>query len=437
MEELTGDPVRNLGRLHLLSSSHDRLEIIGDRPVLHQHARALGIQAVLPDEPLPLGIRKFRKPFGDLLHPFPAHVQRRQVRFREIAIVVCLLLAPLNHGAVPGCIPPHRHLDDPAAAFERFYLSLDLVLQRLTDRPKRIQVLDFDFGSELLAADRAHGDVRLTSHCAFFHVGGADAKVPEQSPEFQQVSVGFLGGTHVRLRHDLQEWDAGAVVVHQARACHVHQLAGIFLQVSPLDADRLRLPVVPFDLHPAVFRQRKLVLADLITLREVRIHVVLPGEDRILCDLAVQGKAGQNGLFDRFPVDDRQSPRQRHTHRANMGVRLGTEDICIARAEHFRFGEQLGMNLHADDCFVFHSNLPKSVLLKFARTRSRIGGVRTACASARTWPSAPKLPRCLPWMQRRSTGRNSLPRRRKHCPEQQPLFLPPEACGRIPPRPFL
>ncbi len=71
----------------------------------------------------------------------------------------------------------------------------------------------------------------------------------------------------------------------------VHRLAGILLQMQPLDAD---LDVLEFALpvradrndHRALADDRLLELRDLIALRQIRIEIVLPVEDRLVVDLA-------------------------------------------------------------------------------------------------------------------------------------------------------
>ena len=57
----------------------------------------------------------------------------------------------------------------------------------------------------------------------------------------------------------------------------VDRLAGVLLQVQPLDADVQRL-AVDVDLDLALADDRLLVLADLIALRQVGIEVVLAVE---------------------------------------------------------------------------------------------------------------------------------------------------------------
>src|SRR5680860_1144606 len=64
-------------------------------------------------------------------------------------------------------------------------------------------------------------------------------------------------------------------------------LARVPLHVGPLDLDPERL-AVDVDVHPALERDRLVVLGCLEVLRHVRVEVVLPGEPAPLRDLAVE-----------------------------------------------------------------------------------------------------------------------------------------------------
>ncbi len=60
----------------------------------------------------------------------------------------------------------------------------------------------------------------------------------------------------------------------------VQRLAGILFEMQPLDADAHALAVRQVDDHLALAHDGRLVLADLIALRQIRIEIVLPVEHR-------------------------------------------------------------------------------------------------------------------------------------------------------------
>jgi hypothetical protein len=89
-------------------------------------------------------------------------------------------------------------------------------------------------------------------------------------------------------------------------AADVQGLAGVLLQMHPLDARPYDLPV-DLDVEPTVHTQRFVVLADLVVLWHVRIEVVLPREPGPGGDPAVEGEPDPDGRLDRRPVGHRQA----------------------------------------------------------------------------------------------------------------------------------
>ena len=64
----------------------------------------------------------------------------------------------------------------------------------------------------------------------------------------------------------------------------MQRLAGVLLEMQPLDTDPHGLTVRQIDDHLAFSDERRFVLADLITLREIGIKVVLAVEHRFQVD---------------------------------------------------------------------------------------------------------------------------------------------------------
>ena len=86
------------------------LKVIGYSLVFSKAGRIIFSQPILFDEPMVLGIWQFRQLFLDFLHPLRFNYQRRQVRFREVAIIVCVLFAPLRVRLARGLRPSQRLL---------------------------------------------------------------------------------------------------------------------------------------------------------------------------------------------------------------------------------------------------------------------------------------------------------------------------------------
>ena len=138
----------------------------------------------------------------------------------------------------------------------------------------------------------------------------------------------LLGRAQVGLRHDLHQRDAGAVEIDEAhrRVLVVQRLAGVLLEMQPLDADRRSAsPSVEVDDDLALADDRLLVLRDLVALRQVGIEVVLAVEDRAQVDLGLQPEPGADRLLDAFLVDHRQHAGHRRVDQATRGVGLAAE----------------------------------------------------------------------------------------------------------------
>ena len=110
------------------------------------------------------------------------------------------------------------------------------------------------------------------------------------------------GRSQVRLGDDLDQRDAAAVVVDIGAAigvgeAFVQRLPRVLLHVDAREPDPLRA-AVDGNLESSAERQRPLVLRDLIALRQVRIEVVLAGEDRLGLNGAAQRQRGLDRVID-------------------------------------------------------------------------------------------------------------------------------------------
>ncbi len=128
----------------------------------------------------------------------------------------------------------------------------------------------------------------------------------------------------------------------------MHGLAGVLLQVDALDADLDRLAVGHVDHHFALAHHRRLVLADLVALRQVRIEIVLAVEHRFQVDARLEAEPGAHRLLDAFLVDDGQHPRHRRVDQRYVRIGLAAERGRGAR-EQLGLRGHLGMDLHTDD----------------------------------------------------------------------------------------
>ena len=119
---------------------------------------------------------------------------------------------------------------------------------------------------------------------ALFHVAGGYVDVLQHLLDLGEIRVRFVGAAHVRLAHDFDQWRSGAVQIHVGVAvgileAFVDALAGVVFHVDARDPDAL-VDAADLDVDIAVLGQRLIVLRDLVALGQIRIEVVLAGENR-------------------------------------------------------------------------------------------------------------------------------------------------------------
>ena len=79
-----------------------------------------------------------------------------------------------------------------ATGFDHANLPLNLVLQRFTDKAKRVDVLYFRLGAEFFLSARAHADVAVAAQRTFLHIAVADSGIKDDLLQPREVFVGFI-----------------------------------------------------------------------------------------------------------------------------------------------------------------------------------------------------------------------------------------------------
>ena len=262
-----------------------------------------------------------------------------------------LLLVAHRAGLALAGVEQPRLLLDPAAVLENCDLPARFIFDRLADEADRIHVLDFAARAERLPRT-PHRYVHVGAQAALFHVAVAGAKIAQDRAQLGEIGPRCLGRAQVRLGDDLHQPDAAAVEIDQRHGgmLLVQRLAGIRLEMQPLDPHGDGLAVRHVDDHFALAHQRGLVLADLIALRQIGIKIVLTVEYRLEIDPRFQPQAGADRLSDALLVDDGEHAGHRRIDERDLGIRRIAE--CGGSP-----GEQLGVrgdlrvHLHADDDF--------------------------------------------------------------------------------------
>ncbi len=130
------------------------------------------------------------------------------------------------------------------------------------------------------------------------------------------------------------------------------QLPGVLFYMNPGDPDPANL-AVDGDVEVAVPGDGELVLRNLVSLGQIGVEVVLPGEPAFPLDLAVGGQGHPEGEIDHLPVEHREDSRHPQADRADMGVG-GSPEAGRAATEYLGLGVELSVDLKADHGFKCH-----------------------------------------------------------------------------------
>ena len=323
-----------------------------DARMAGEHLRGVRAEGHVAHEALALGARQLGQRRARVRHERVVQHERRQVRVREVAVVLCLFLAAEAEGRTLVLVPAARLLDDAAAAVEHRRLPRDLVGDGLLDEAKRVDVLQLDARAELRLPGGADAHVGVAAEAPLLEVAVVHADEDEHVAQDAQV-LGRLGrAAQVGLAHDLDERRARPVEVHDGHVGVVHALARVLFHVHARDARPPRDPV-HLDVEVPVLAERLVELADLVALGQVRIEVVLPREAARRPNRAPERERRLHRHADGFAVQHRQRPRQPQANGAHLRVRRGAEGSGAA-AECLRSREELRVHLQADDRLVDH-----------------------------------------------------------------------------------
>ena len=98
-----------------------------------------------------------------------------------------------------------RLLHDLFAGFDKFNLTLNLILQRVADKAEGVHILHFGFSAEFLLPSWTDTYVGIAAQRALFHIAIAHIGVEDDFLEPAQVLVGFVWRAHIRLADNLDQ----------------------------------------------------------------------------------------------------------------------------------------------------------------------------------------------------------------------------------------
>src|SRR5215213_6151733 len=206
-------------------------------------------------------------------------------------------------------------------------MSCNFKLDRTLHEPDRVQILKLYFSPELFFAHTPNRNVRFATQVALLHVRLRRAHPLQRTSNVIDVVIGLPRRTKIRLRHDFSKWHTRTVEIDiritiDVRQSFVHVLAGVFFEMQACDPDLFRTPfdrmprfvaLGSHDLELAVRGERLIVLRDLVTLRQVRVEIILTRKDRLVIDLQTKRERGTRAELYDASIQDGQCARQAKT----------------------------------------------------------------------------------------------------------------------------
>src|SRR5262249_12561125 len=146
--------------------------------------------------------------------------------------------------------------------------------------------------AELTTSLRSERDVRVTAKTALFHVAITHLDVLQDRMQIPQVRTSFFRRPHIRLTHDFQQRDSGAIEVNEAGVAVgiVDVLPGIFFHMNASEAYAFRLLPIDVDVDITMLGNGEFVHTNLVTLGEIGIKVIFSGPATDRSDLTMSSK---------------------------------------------------------------------------------------------------------------------------------------------------
>src|SRR5262249_11976372 len=180
-----------------------------------------------------------------MFDPLFADFERRQVGFREVAVIGRVLFRTHRVGLAFLLVPQPRFLRDLSAGLQNRDLAVDLVFNGLLQEPQGVDVFDLRPDAELRLASATHRDVRVAAQIAFFHVAVAYVYVLQRAAQAVDVIISLPARTEIRLADDFEQRRARAVEVDirlAGIADVVNRFAGVLFDVGARDSEPLGTP---------------------------------------------------------------------------------------------------------------------------------------------------------------------------------------------------
>jgi len=179
------------------------------------------------------------------------------------------------------------------------------------------------------------------------NVGLRDSESIEHFLEFANDQLGIVRVSRLGCGDDFEEGHTCTIVVNHHLVALNEALCRFLLHLDTLNQDMVLILLVIVEKEAAIEHDRVVLLCDLVRLREVCVHIVLPVELDLGKDASSKGKRRLDGLVEALFVKDGEHSWETQVNEVSMGVRIHTCRVEGSR-KHLVLGVHLYMEFEAD-----------------------------------------------------------------------------------------
>ncbi|RYZ62685.1 MAG: Gfo/Idh/MocA family oxidoreductase [Proteobacteria bacterium] len=187
--QLRHHPVRY--SLRVFSHECRSFVVIGKIALLSQNEGVVLRKFVFTHESISTRERQLRKSSTHVFDVRVFEVEREEVGIWEITIVVSFFFRTHCERAIFIWIVETCLLHNLLARFDAINLTLNLVVDRFFDKPKRVDVFNLNFRSEFFGAYFTNADVAVATKRSFFKVAVTNTKVAHDISNRACILGGF------------------------------------------------------------------------------------------------------------------------------------------------------------------------------------------------------------------------------------------------------
>jgi len=200
----------------------------------------------------------------------------RKIWILEEPVIRLFFLDAQSHSPIDICIVSARFGKRNLSSTEHLNVTTILILYSAFTIFGAGNIFDFDAGALIfLSLDR---EVDIDAKLAVFDFSIRDTKAFEELLKLTNDKLGIVRMSGLSSSHDLQQRHSSSIVVDQYLIVLVDTFCCVLLHLDAFDQNVVLILLKVIEEETAIEHDRIVLLRDLVSLRQVSIHVVFPVE---------------------------------------------------------------------------------------------------------------------------------------------------------------